>query len=68
MGFPRAGSNPAHSDVKEFFICPAPKCILLNIIRYEILYVEVSLGKILNPKLLLMCWLAPCMAATDISV
>ena len=32
------------------------------------LHVEVSLSKILNPKLLLMCWLAPCMAATDISV
>ena len=25
------------------------------------LHVNVSLGKILNPKLLLMCWLAPCM-------
>ena len=32
------------------------------------LHVEVSLGKILNPKLLLMCWLAPCIAATTISV
>ena len=28
------------------------------------LHVEVSLGKILNPKLLLMCWSAPWMAAT----
>ena len=28
------------------------------------LHVEVSLSKILNPKLLLMCWSAPCMAAT----
>ena len=28
------------------------------------LHVEVSLGKILNPKLLLMWWSAPCMAAT----
>ena len=25
-------------------------------------------SKILNPKLLLMCWMAPCMAATTISV
>ena len=32
------------------------------------LHVEASLGKILNPKLLLMCWSAPCMAATAISV
>ena len=32
------------------------------------LHLQVSLGKILNPKLLLMCWLAPCMAATAISV
>ena len=32
------------------------------------LHVKVSLGKILNPKLLLMCWAAPCMGATDISV
>ena len=32
------------------------------------LCVEVSLGKILNPKLLLMCCSAPCMAATAISV
>ena len=32
------------------------------------LHVEVSLGKILIPKLLLMCWPAPCMAATTISV
>uniref|UniRef100_A0A671UZM5 Ig-like domain-containing protein n=1 Tax=Sparus aurata TaxID=8175 RepID=A0A671UZM5_SPAAU len=32
------------------------------------LHVEVSLGKILNPKLLLMCWPVPCMAATTISV
>ena len=32
------------------------------------LHVEVSLGKILNPKLLLMCWSASCMAATAISV
>ena len=32
------------------------------------LHVEVSLGKILNPKLLLMCWLAPCMSATTFSV
>ena len=32
------------------------------------LHVKVSLGKILNPKLFLMCWLAPCMAATAISV
>ena len=31
-------------------------------------HVEVSLGKILNPKLLLMCWLAPCMVATIITV
>ena len=30
--------------------------------------VEVSFGKILNPKLLLMCWLAPCMATTVVSV
>ena len=29
---------------------------------------EVSLGKILDPKLLLLCWLAPCMAATAVSV
>ena len=32
------------------------------------LHVKVSLGKILNPKLLLMCWLGPCMAATTISI
>ena len=32
-----------------------------------VLHVEVSLGEILNPKLLLMCWSAPCMAATAIS-
>ena len=31
------------------------------------LHVEVSLGKILNPKLVLVCWSAPCMAATTIS-
>ena len=31
-------------------------------------HVKVSLCKILNPKLLLVCWLAPCMAATTISV
>ena len=31
-------------------------------------HVEVSLGKILNSKLLLMCWSAPCMTATTISV
>ena len=30
--------------------------------------VEVSLDKILNSKLLLMCWSEPCMAATAISV
>ena len=27
-----------------------------------------GLGKILNPKLLLMCWSAPCMAVTAIRV
>ena len=32
------------------------------------LHFEVSLGKILNPKLLLMCWSASRMAATAISV
>ena len=32
------------------------------------LHVKVSLGKILNPKLLLMSWSAPCIAATSISV
>ena len=32
------------------------------------LHVEVSLGKILNPKLLLMCWSASYMAATAIIV
>ena len=32
------------------------------------LHVEVSLGKILKPKLLLMCWSGPCMAPTSISV
>ena len=32
------------------------------------LVIEVSSGKILDPKLLLMCWSAPCMAATAISV
>ena len=32
------------------------------------LHVKVSLFKILNPKLLLMCWSALCMAATAISV
>ena len=32
------------------------------------LYVKVSLGKILNSKLLLTCWLAPCMAATTMYV
>ena len=30
------------------------------------LHVEVSLGKILNPKLLLMCWSALCMAAITV--
>ena len=30
------------------------------------LHVKVSMGKIPNPKLLLMCWLAPCMAATSV--
>lgn len=28
------------------------------------LHVKVTLGKILSPKLLLMCWVAPCIAAT----
>ena len=32
------------------------------------LHIKVSLGKILNPKLLLMFWLAICTAATAISV
>ena len=32
------------------------------------LHVEVSLGKILNSKLLLMCWSSSCMAATTIGV
>ena len=32
------------------------------------LHFEVSLGKILNPKLLLMCWSASCVAATSINV
>ena len=32
------------------------------------LHVKVSLGKILNPKLLLMCWSAPCVAAAAIGV
>ena len=32
------------------------------------LHFEVSLGKITNPKLLFMCWSAPWMAATAISV
>ena len=32
------------------------------------MHVKVSLGKILNPKLLQMCWSAPCVAATAISV
>ena len=32
------------------------------------LHVEVSLGKILNPKLLVMCWSAPCMAAATVRV
>ena len=31
-------------------------------------HVEVSFGKILNPKLLLMCWSGPCMEATAMSV
>ena len=31
------------------------------------LFVEMSLGKTLNPELLLMCGSAPCMAATAIS-
>ena len=29
------------------------------------LHVEVSLGKRLSPKLLLMCWSAPCMAVLN---
>ena len=33
-----------------------------------VLHVNVSLGKTLNPKLPLMCWLAPCLAATTISL
>ena len=32
------------------------------------LHVEVSLGKILNPKLHLVCWSVPCMGATIIIV
>ena len=32
------------------------------------LHLKVSLGKILNPTLLLMCWSAPYMTATIISV
>ena len=32
------------------------------------LHVNLSMGKILNPKLLLMCWSAPCTVATTISV
>ena len=32
------------------------------------MHVEVSLGKMLNSKLFLLCWLAPCMEATAISV
>ena len=32
------------------------------------LHVKVSLGKILNPELLLMFWSAPCMVATAIGV
>ena len=32
------------------------------------LHVEVSLGKILNPKLLMTCWSAPRVAATAVSV
>ena len=32
------------------------------------LHIKVSLGRLLNPKLLPMCWPAPCMAATAIGV
>lgn len=32
------------------------------------LHAEVPLGKLLNPKLLLICWLGPWMAATSIYV
>ena len=41
-----------------------PSLLLSDRVADWILLVEVSLGKILNPKLLLMCWSAPCMAAT----
>ena len=33
---------------------------------FPVLHDNVSLGKILNPKLLLMCWMATCMAASYI--
>ena len=39
-----------------------------SVLNSPILHVEVTLGKILNPRLLLMCWSPPCMAATAISV
>ena len=44
MGFPRAGSNPAHSDVKELFICPALKCMLLNSLKGCTLVVVAQRG------------------------
>ena len=37
-------------------------------LHVKVVKAKVSLGKILNLKLLLMCWLAPCVAATAISV
>ena len=41
--------------------------IIMLLVRFPWSHVEVSMGKILNPKLLLMCWSAPVMAATAIS-
>ena len=46
--------------------CPVTRRSLIPWIAW--LHFKVSLSKILNPKLLLISWLAPCMAASAISV
>ena len=58
---------------EKAYLCP--RVSVLNDLRFRYLkvgflglHVEVSFGKILNPKLLLMCWSASCMAATTTSV
>ena len=64
------------TDVQpQNIMSPALKCTVNDKINQVmggcgsgVVHVEVSLGKTLNPKLLPICWPAPCMAATSISV